>query len=170
MKMLKRWAIIPFLPVLLILAGCELITPEQAQETLDATREIRRVQEEQIRPRLDDLYSLEAEIEPLERELHDLEGQMRSIYMDQIRPLEDQLREYGPDDQTIRAIEQEFEERMFAIRDEERLIDEEMRLLERQWRERENALRDEIEATAEDQFRAFHDEWGLAMRELEQRR
>ena len=58
MNLLKSWAIAPFLPLLLIMMGCEL-TPEQAQETLDATREIKRVQEEEIRPRLDGLEDLD---------------------------------------------------------------------------------------------------------------
>ena len=50
MKLQLRRALALCLPVLLIVAACEVITPEEARETLETTREIKQIQEEEIRP------------------------------------------------------------------------------------------------------------------------
>jgi DNA repair exonuclease SbcCD ATPase subunit len=69
--------------------GCEVISPIQAQETLGTVREVRRVQEESIRPLLADLEELrQKEIAPREQELRDLVQQLRMLRQEKIQPLE----------------------------------------------------------------------------------
>ena len=47
-----RGALISAFLAMFLVAGCDLITVEEAQETLETAREIQQIQDEEIRPRL----------------------------------------------------------------------------------------------------------------------
>ncbi len=81
---------------LLLAAACGPISTQDAQGVLDTGREIQRLQQEEITPRLDVIAELCLDIVPLETRLRELEeemqARMREIGEEQ-RELEDELRE-----------------------------------------------------------------------------
>ena len=81
-----------------LVAGCDLIAIDEAQETLETAREIQRIQDEEIRPRLAALEDFQQnETEPREQQIETLSRQSRVVYREKIEPLEEQLRNLYPD-------------------------------------------------------------------------
>ena len=151
----KSW-MVALLGFGVIAAGCGVITSQDAQETLDATRELRRIENEEIRPLIDAIDALEeAEIAPRELELETLSRTIRAAYRDKLQPIEDQMRSLRPE----KGIEDEFEAQFRVLEVERRGIEERFHELDLAFREKERASRDENESVTrlkEDELQALH--------------
>ena len=131
-----RWAFGYLMVAMFMMVGCDLVSVTDAQEALESAREVQHVQDEQIRPLLATLDQLEQEeIYPREQELHVLERQNRSIYNEQVEPLEEQLWELYPDHDVFSTVQEEFQQRMwdmddrrFELQEMWRTVAEELRL------------------------------------------
>ncbi|MCI0796928.1 MAG: hypothetical protein J4N99_08920, partial [Chloroflexi bacterium] len=64
---------------LLLVLACGPISARDAQGVLDTGREIQRLQQEEISPRLNAIAELREEIEPLEARLRTIEKEAREI-------------------------------------------------------------------------------------------
>ncbi len=137
------------LAVLLLTVGaaCEFITPEEARGALEAGRELREFEQQEIAPReaaIDDFRR--NEIQPRETEREDIHDQIRSIERDVLEPLWRASEEvWGPDSE-FAARQREIEARYNELQESERQIEFESRQLQQQWQEQESALRDAQEA------------------------
>ena len=116
-----------------VLAGtaCEAIATQGARDAVETSREVRELEDTEIRPLEDELRALiEDEIEPLQDELEDLYFQEREIQDTVIRPLWDsQVDPWGPGGELF-VIQQEFEAKFQDIERQYREIELEERQLQ----------------------------------------
>ncbi len=152
-----RGVFISALVAMTLTVGCDLIAIEDAQQALETTREMQRIQDEEIRPCLAALDQLQQdEIEPREREIKGLARQSRVIYREKIEPLEQQLQSLFPDGETFSVLQQEFSARMRELEEEERNLENEGRQFEKQFHLQEEALRVLQETTIREKEEQAH--------------
>lgn len=159
---MKKWYAVGATGTLLLSAACGPISAKDAQGVLDTGREIQRLQQEEITPRLDAITELQQEIEPLETRLREIKKEFRGIERDSIGPMKEDFKEsnFGPDHELIRELEEEMQARMHAI-------DEEQRELDGQRRDIETALHNESRGF-EEQFKDVEKDKSDRMREIDE--
>ncbi len=133
------------LAALLLTAGaaCEFITPEEARGALEAGRELREFEAQEIAPRKEALDRFrQDEIEPRKAEVEEAHQQIRIIERDELEPLRRASEEvWGPDSEfALRRAELEAGHQ--ELQQIERQIEFEARQLQREWQRQETALRD----------------------------
>ena len=157
-----RWAVALLVPAVLAITGCDLISPEEARDTLVATREIKRIQDEEIRPRLNAIDDLQAdEIEPREQRMAELSRQIDEIVRSEIEPLEDGLWREESDDHAEPQPGADFEARMREMDEKQWQLDDEERSLQQRLEDEERELRSAFESdidAKEETLFALHQE------------
>lgn len=123
----------PILLGLFVLAGtaCEALATESARSAVEAGREVRQLEDTEVRPLEEKLRALyEDEIEPRQAEIEDLYFQEREIEDTVIRPLWDSQKDpWGPGGDAFVA-QQEFDARYQEIDQLYRALDLEDRALQ----------------------------------------
>ena len=157
----KKWYAVGAVGTLLLAAACGPISARDAQGVLDTGREIQRLQQEEIAPRLDAISELRQEIDPLEARLREIEKEFREVERGSIRPIEEEFKDSmsGGNHGLLRGLEEEVQARM-------RIIDEAQRELEDGRRELETTHRDESKDFQE-KFRDFENEKSDRMRKID---
>ncbi|MBM3957265.1 MAG: hypothetical protein FJ313_04350, partial [Gemmatimonadetes bacterium] len=122
-------------------AGCDFITPDEARRAIEAGRDIRQIEQENIRPLEDGLNSLRVnEMEPRYREIEDLRDRIRQIEEQKLEPLRRGFDGYRPETDGKSA---EIEAAYRGIDEAERALELERRRLEALARSDEAAIQGE---------------------------
>ena len=145
--------------------GCDIVSPEEAQQALASVRQVRVVQDSEIRPRLAELEQLQQdEIEPREQQLQRLGRQSRSIYRDRIEPLQEQLERLYPEAGGMMGLDGEFDPGMRAIMEQERQLESEMRQLGSRLQGQETVL----DSDQEQSIRTKQDQMNRLTRQMDE--
>lgn len=149
---MKKWYMLGAAGVLLTALACGPISARDAQGVLDTGREIQRLQQEEITPRLDSIAALQEEIEPLESRLREIKKEFREIERESIRPLEEEFQDFddGPDRGIMRGLEEEFQAKMRAIDDAQRELQHEQRSIESAFQDESRAFDESFQDSEND--------------------
>jgi chromosome segregation ATPase len=131
------------LAVVFLGVGCDFASSREAREVLETGREVRKIETEELAPRLAALDKLRAEqIFPREEQLESLHQQIREIHRTKIEPLHDQMRGMEPRGDPMMAVARDFESQMQSIMDQERAIELEFRALDSRFRDQQRQGQD----------------------------
>ena len=154
MKRLMNWAVAPVFGMMLFTLGCVEIDPAEAQKAIEVGRQMRDLQNDEVRPLMTSLDQLRGdEMEPLYFRMEELSRQQEQIYRERIQPLERQINRLHPDDRAFFIQQEEFDAQMREIMQLEQRIEAESWQLDRQRRRQELELR----VGSEDAMRAKQD-------------
>jgi chromosome segregation ATPase len=147
----RQFAVLLGIGLSMLLSGiaCDFASSQEAKEVLQTGREVRKIETEELEPRLAALDRLRNdEIDPREERLEEIDRQIRDIYRTKIEPLHEQMRRQQPTGDPMREVFREFEGRMQSIMDDEEALEREFRSLDTRFREQQRASQDSLTASA----------------------
>ena len=123
--------------------ACGPITAQDAQQILQTGREIQRLQQTEIAPRVSEIEDLQfEEIAPRRLRLEEIHRQIREVEMEQLLPVTEQLRSRDGGEDQLLGLENEFRLQFKELEELQRELQHEARQFEEQFRKDERNLRD----------------------------
>jgi len=142
----NKWALMWVSLAMVAATACGVVSLGEAHQVLEASREIQRMESQEVQPLLNELDPLRNdEIEPRSYEIEDLARQVRDIERNKIEPIAAEYEGLDGPNTEFFAKQAEYEKLFRVLKEEGGAIENEARQLEKWFHERESQIRSEHE-------------------------